>query len=269
MKRALAVFGIVTWLGGAAMAQDSPCRQALALGLDVSGSVDAREYRLQLNGLAQALGTETVRRALLQSPHAPVHILVFEWSGPSDQAVLADWTAIQSRADISVLQETLRQVRRRDATPGTSLGPAMRFAAEQLAERAGCWRKTLDISGDGKANAGPRPAEVREDLVAQGITVNALVIGADAPKLGDQRHVEISELSAYFATNVIAGPDAFVQTALGYDAYAEAMARKLERELQGEVISLLRPSGTRSEQNNTHAASLARSDPFQTTRKSQ
>ncbi|MCX8955594.1 DUF1194 domain-containing protein, partial [Ruegeria sp. NA] len=31
------------------------CRQALALGLDVSGSVDSREYRLQLDGLASAL----------------------------------------------------------------------------------------------------------------------------------------------------------------------------------------------------------------------
>ena len=33
----------------------SACRLALALGLDVSGSVDASEYRLQLNGLSTAL----------------------------------------------------------------------------------------------------------------------------------------------------------------------------------------------------------------------
>lgn len=240
MKRTLALAAFIAWLDAAATAQEGPCRQALALGLDVSASVDAREYRLQLNGLAEALNAPPVRRALLQSPQAPVHILVYEWSGPSDQVVLADWTAIRSGADISVLQETLRQVRRREATPGTSLGPAMRFAAEKLQERRNCWRRTLDISGDGKANAGPRPADMRMELSAQGITVNALVIGADSPNFGDQRQIEIGELSAYFATNVITGPDSFVQTALGYDAYAEAMTRKLERELQGQVISSLR-----------------------------
>jgi len=40
---------------------------------------------------------------------------------------------------------------------------------------------------------------------------------------------------------VIAGPDAFVQTALGYEEYGEAMARKLERELEGLVFSDLTP----------------------------
>ena len=40
---------VVLLLPGVARAQ---CRQALLLALDVSGSVDAREYRLQLDGLA-------------------------------------------------------------------------------------------------------------------------------------------------------------------------------------------------------------------------
>lgn len=35
-------------------AAQANCRLALALGLDVSGSVDSREYRLQLDGLANA-----------------------------------------------------------------------------------------------------------------------------------------------------------------------------------------------------------------------
>ena len=48
------------------------CRQALALGLDVSGSVDAREYRLQLSGVASALDAPEVREKLLSMPAAPV-----------------------------------------------------------------------------------------------------------------------------------------------------------------------------------------------------
>ena len=45
--------------GGAAAAE---CRLALSLGLDVSSSVDAREYRLQTEGLAAALIAPEVRR---------------------------------------------------------------------------------------------------------------------------------------------------------------------------------------------------------------
>lgn len=223
----------------AAHAQDTQCRQALALGLDVSGSVDAREYKLQLEGLAQALATPTVKRALLAMPAAPVQLLVYEWSGPNDTHLIADWMHIQSAADIAILQETLRQTLRRDTSPGTALGPAMLEGVAHLDRRAHCWRRVLDISGDGKSNSGVRPEDVRADIAAKGITINALVIGADVPSIGDTRQVGIQDLSSYFRTNVITGPDAFVQTALGYESYAQAMARKLERELEGVVISSL------------------------------
>ena len=52
MIRAL-VLAVAGWL--LADPGTAACRQALALGLDVSGSVDACEYRLQIDGLAQAL----------------------------------------------------------------------------------------------------------------------------------------------------------------------------------------------------------------------
>ena len=44
------------------------CRLALSLGLDVSSSVDAREYRLQTEGLAAALIAPEVRGAFLAAP---------------------------------------------------------------------------------------------------------------------------------------------------------------------------------------------------------
>ena len=61
---------------------EAPCRQALALGLDVSGSVDGGEYRLQLDGLAAALREPAVIAAMLSVPSAPVHLAIFEWSEP-------------------------------------------------------------------------------------------------------------------------------------------------------------------------------------------
>jgi len=225
----------------AASAGAEPCRQALALGLDVSGSVDAHEYRLQLDGLASALGSPAVRAALFSTPDAAVDILVYEWSGPDDQHLLLDWTRLAHPDDVSLVQQTLSQTTRRSAAPGTALGNAMETGLAYLSQRRACWRRKLDISGDGKANLGPDPRQVRAQFEAENVTLNALVIGADAPRQGDLRAADIAELSAYFQTQVISGADAFVQTAIGFGEYAEAMERKLVRELATLVVSQATP----------------------------
>lgn len=222
-----------------AQAVRADCRQALALGLDVSGSVDLREYRLQLDGLITALNDPMVVSTLLAMPTAPVRLLVYEWSGPTDQAVLVPWTSITDKEVLSEISTLLAQTERRTATPGTALGVAMSLGAELLGQQEHCWKRTLDISGDGMSNLGPRPRHVKDAIAAQGITINALVIGPDAFTVTGTQQTEIAELSAYFRAEVITGPGAFVQTAVGFHDYATAMTRKLRRELEGEVIGEL------------------------------
>lgn len=234
------VLAMLAALSGTAEA--APCRQALALGLDVSGSVDTREYRLQLEGLAGALDNILVRDALLQSAATPVWILIYEWSGPSDQAIIVNWTPIRSAIDLEGVINTLRQTTRRDASPGTALGVAMTLGAAYLAQRPDCGKLTLDISGDGTSNSGPRPRDVKELAQDRNITVNALAIGGDVQRSGDQREAEISALSSYFRAEVIAGPDAFVETALGFDDYETAMTRKLLRELAVVAVAQASPN---------------------------
>lgn len=224
-------------LAGAAQAN---CRQALALALDVSGSVDAREYRLQIGGVTAALADPEVRDKLLAMPSAPVRLMVFEWSGPNDQRILLPWTAIDSPATLETVIETLAQTTRVEATPGTALGTAMTSGAIYLDQQKDCWKRTLDISGDGKSNLGPRPRDVKPRLEERGITINGLVIGVDDPSIGDVRQSDIGELSSYYNAHVILGPDAFVLTAIGYADYARAMRNKLFRELDGLVFSQLR-----------------------------
>ena len=230
-------------LGGVQTAQ-AQCRQALALGLDVSGSVDAREYQLQVDGLVPALNAPKVREALLTLQSFPVALLVYEWSGPNDQQILLPWTDVTSEDVLADILLRLSATTRRDASPGTAIGISMRKGAGYLAQRSDCQKLTLDISGDGKSNMGQRPDQVKRDLAKLGITINGLVIGADAPNIGDLRQSEIGELSSYFRANVIVGEDAFVETALGFEDFAAAMARKLERELQVLVFSDARPTPT-------------------------
>ena len=209
------------------------CRQALALGLDVSGSVNREEYGLQLGGLAAALESPEVMEVLLLAPDLPVHLVVFEWSGPGSPRLVVPWTVVDGPEALGRVTGGLRGTQRMPSDPSTAIGEAMLYGAALLAERTGCPRLTLDLSGDGPANAVPRPARAREMEELAGITVNALAIGVDAPVHGDIRQAEIAALSAYFQAEVIHGPGAFVETALGFADFEEAMRRKLLRELEG------------------------------------
>ena len=168
-------------------------------------------------------------------PGAPVEIAIYEWSGARSQRVLLDWTRLETPADVTRAADVLRGVRRAKAHPSTAVGAAMRFGAVMLA-RTDCWALTLDLSGDGTSNSGVRPSVARAELEAAGITVNALVVGADDQGTGDRRQGEIAALSTWFREEVIIGPGAFVETALGYEDYRAAMTRKLLREVRGMVI---------------------------------
>ncbi len=228
---------IISMIWGAVPAAAAPpCRQALALGIDVSGSVDDQEYRLQLTGLAAALEDPAVRAALVAHPKTPISLSVFEWSGPDYQRILLDWREIHAEADVSEAADTLRRTRRVSAPPATALGQAMVFGARLLARRAACWQQTLDLSGDGISNAGPRPRDVKTLPQVSGLTINGLVVATEDANAGRSDQGE-DQLVRYFQEMVAQGPFSFVERADGYETYAETMARKLLRELSGLVIS--------------------------------
>ena len=220
MIRALALLALV-WAGAA----QGACRQALVLALDVSGSVDAREYRLQLDGVAAALESVAVQEVLFATGAAPVRLAVFEWSGPEDQAMILDWTGITDPAALARVTARLRAHQRQPKAPTTALGSAMQTGLRLLAAQPACWTHTLDISGDGEANTGPRPQDVTLTGAPPGTLVNGLVIGAPD-----------GALARYFTAYVIRGAGAFVEEAAGFEDYAAAMERKLIRELAALAI---------------------------------
>lgn len=205
------------------------CRQALALGLDVSGSVDSAEYRLQLDGLADALNSAKVRAVLLDRPDDPVRIAVFEWSGPAAQTVIVPWTDVSDVGGLAAVDAQLRLHQRSPASPTTAIGAAMQAGFVLLGQQEACEKRTLDISGDGESNTGPRPQDIGR---GDGFIVNGLTIGtADA-----------DELATYYRNYVIRGSAAFVETAQGFNDYAAAMERKLLRELRDVVVGAVTPA---------------------------
>jgi hypothetical protein len=216
------------------------CRQALLLALDVSGSVDAEEYRLQLDGLAFALEDPDVVQAFLAVPSAPVRVAVFEWSTATYQAVILDWTPVADAADLKAIAGQLRARMRRDAPESTGIAGALRFAETMFAGAPECWRQTLDLSADGQNNDWPAPERLLETGVLERATINVLAIrgplpGAATPELG------LTELVEYFRRKIIKGPGAFVEPASGYHDYARAMQRKLLRELSVTPVGQAAP----------------------------
>ncbi|MEO9517816.1 MAG: DUF1194 domain-containing protein [Paracoccaceae bacterium] len=215
-----------------AAAHAQSCRLALVLALDVSGSVDPTEYAQQVFGLASALDHPDVRAQILDGSGAHVSLAVYEWSSRNHQFIIQPWTTLNSTAALQAAIDRIRRHQKVRAGLKTALGTALSFGASLLNAQSQCWVKTIDVSGDGKNNIGVSPAQVYQSGAFEQITVNALVIGGN-----DAEHSKSKiDLLRYYETEVIHGPSSFAMIANGYDDYADAMRRKLIRELQLPVL---------------------------------
>lgn len=193
------------------------CSVALALTVDVSGSINEQEYRLQMDGLATALRDTTVGDALVSSQAA---LMLVQWSGESRQQVSIAWRRMLSMEDVEEFALAVQRTPRAWAVFSTSIGNALLFTAAQFDEVADCNKKVIDVSGDGYSNEGPEPIDISRELARQGFQINGLAIEGDE-----------FELTQYFKHNVIGGEAAFVFTAETYADYPRTIWRKLLSEL--------------------------------------
>lgn len=219
----LALAMLAAALPGLASAEQ--CRIALALGLDVSSSVDGGEYAFQTEGLAAALMSDSVRAAFLAMPGQVVALNIYEWSGRRQQLTRQDWVIIRSAADLEAVAGRIATMGRSFEQYPTALGHAILYGAATLAKAPPCAELKLDISGDGTNNDGVPPPFAAPDAP---IVINGLVIGDEG-----------ETIARYYENFVIRGPGAFVERARGYEDFEAAMRRKLERELRPAAVSLL------------------------------
>ncbi|MEO1283393.1 MAG: DUF1194 domain-containing protein, partial [Pseudomonadota bacterium] len=203
------------------------CDIALVLAVDVSGSVDNTEFRIQMDGLAEGLRDPSVSEALVVGEAA---IMVLQWTGTTRQAISIPWTQVRSFEEVDALASRIETVNRKWRNYSTAIGEAMEFSQAQFADAPACDRQVIDISGDGSSNEGVEPKDAAVELLAAGTTVNALVIEGAEPMLTE-----------YFWENVILGPGAFVITANSFDEYPMRMRMKLLREVSKPVSNLTLP----------------------------
>lgn len=200
------------------------CDLALIFAVDVSGSVDADEYRIQMDGLAQGLRDPVVSEALVRGR---AQAMLLQWSGSSRQEVSIPWTGIGSFADLEALAQRIEAAPRPWRNYSTAIGEALMQALPQFDRVPQCARRVIDVSGDGPSNEGAPPAGFRSRLLAAGVTVNAIAIEQSEP-----------DLTAYFFENVIQGEGAFVVTANSFEDYPQRIRRKLLREVVRQTAAL-------------------------------
>jgi hypothetical protein len=201
----------------------------LVLAVDASGSVNDEEYRLQLNGIAQAFMDPEIIEAIGDGPLGRIGVALVVWAESKRSKARTAWHVINSAEDARTFASVVRGFGR-SVGGGTGIGKAMVFAVRMI-ETSGLSsaRRTIDISGDGRETTfrewSVPPDQARHAAIDRGITINGLAITSE-----DQA------LKSYYASQVIAGPTAFVMTAASIGEFAQAMRVKLLREIQGELI---------------------------------
>jgi Protein of unknown function (DUF1194) len=202
---------------------------ALVLALDVSGSVDRAEFALQRDGLAIALQHRRVIEAIARGPEGQIAVAVVQWGGLDEQSVSVPWTIISDHASAARFAQQLVRAPRRYMDGGTHISGLIRFATRfAIGAPVSAARRVIDISGDGIDNVQYSTHGARDGATRVGLTINGLAILNEDAKL-----------DVYYKANVIGGPHAFVMTAQNYQDYAAAILRKLLREIDLRLASIV------------------------------
>ena len=202
---------------------------ALALGIDISGSIDPDEAKLQREGYVLAFRDPVIVKAILGGSHGRIAVAYYEWSDAWVQRLLIDWTLLDSEAAIEAFATRLANapisIARR-----TSISGAIRYAIPLFGRSPyEPERKVLDISGDGSNNDGGLVTDMRYEALKEKIIINGLPIMNDRPNpFGFPSE---ADLDKYYLHCVTGGPRSFVEVARNFDDFPRAVRKKLLQEV--------------------------------------
>lgn len=192
------------------------CDTALVLTIDVSNSIDPGEYRLQTDGLADALEDPEIVEAMIRGE---VAITVVQWSGEDKQAVVIPWTRIRTGLDAQALALEARLMPRAFVLSDTAPAEAIFFSLALFDQVADCTARVIDVSGDGTPNSGRETRDARRAAELAGVTINGIAI--------ESMGLAITN----FYRGAVITRNGFVMTARTHREYPETIRRKIIREL--------------------------------------
>src|SRR5215510_10004337 len=193
----------------------------LVLAVDASGSVDQQRFELQMQGYVAAFRNPRVLHAIQSGATQAIAVTIVQWTGPALQIQVLPWTLINDATTAQAFAAAIAATPRRLFSGGTSLSGVIDYAVPLLLESPfKGTRRVIDISGDGSNNRGRPAASARDAAVRAGIIINGLPILV----------LELG-LDHYYLDHVIGGPGVFVIAAESYEAFADAILKKLIREM--------------------------------------
>ena len=218
----------------------------LVLAIDLSSSVDQNEWELQAIGIAEAFRNPSLIETIQSSAPNGIAVAVVQWSSNNSQSLAVDWTLVTDAASGRALSRKIKHMPRMVGGGQTGIHGAIDFSIRQFKNSSyTSWKKVIDISGDGQANSGSGPGQMRDQAVADGVIINGLAI------INEEPYVD-----RYFRDKVIGGAGAFLMLAEDYDDFATSILRKLIREIGPPLASPLQP-GLRH-QDSKELASVAK-----------
>lgn len=202
----------------------------LVLAVDISQSMDTEEQEIQRAGYVAALTSREFLDAIQVGPIGRVAVTYMEWGGVDEHFIVADWTIVQDAASAShfaskIAEAPLRQVQR------TSIASALQKSVElvETNQYMGL-RRVIDISGDGPNNQGGSVTEMRDRMIAAGVTINGLPLMMKSNKNTWQAMLNLDH---YYEDCVIGGPGSFAIPVRSKEGFADAIRMKLVLEIAG------------------------------------
>ena len=229
MRVLVYLFSLVLLAVPAAAQDKKEVDLALALGIDISGSIDPEEAKLQRQGYVMAFRDPVVVKAILGGANGRIAVAYYEWSDSWMQKLLLDWTLLDSEPAIAAFAQRLDEapisIARR-----TSISGAIRYAIPLFGRSPyEPSRKVLDISGDGSNNDGGLVTDMRYEALKEKIVINGLPIMNDRPNPFGFPNEE--DLDRYYLACVTGGPRSFVEVAHNFEDFPRAVRKKLLQEV--------------------------------------
>ena len=225
----ISAVGIAAALGIFNASAQDEVDTALIVSIDVSNSVDAHRYKLQMEGIAKALEDPEVVQVITAGAKGGILFSMITWADKPRTAI--PWKRITSAAEAA---EVARNVRSLPQQGGefTCLSNMLRTVADKVVTQipAETARIVVDVSGDGKENCNPEEVAqgARQELLDSGVTINGLPIleGDDGPSL-----------EGWYRENVVGGPGHFVLSAAGFEDFGRAIRQKFIVEISGRELA--------------------------------
>ena len=121
----------------------------LVLAVDASGSVNPREFQLQLSGIANAFRDKSIQQAIVSGNHRRIAVSLLIWSDAAFNVYSTRWYVLFDAQSANGFAQVVESYSKREGG-GTGIGNGLALAVRSITSNGiEGTRRIVDVSGDG------------------------------------------------------------------------------------------------------------------------